>query len=39
VRAALSDFESYLELAPAAADLEEIRSRVIELRRSAARLN
>jgi regulator of sirC expression with transglutaminase-like and TPR domain len=39
VRAALSDLERYLELAPEAADLEEIRSRVIELRRSAARLN
>jgi regulator of sirC expression with transglutaminase-like and TPR domain len=39
VRAALSDLERYLEKAPAAADRDEIRSRVIELRRSAARLN
>lgn len=39
VRAALSDLERYLELAPAASDLEEIRGHVIELRRSAARLN
>jgi regulator of sirC expression with transglutaminase-like and TPR domain len=39
VRAALSDLERYLEMAPAAADLDEIRSHVIELRRSAARLN
>ena len=39
VRAALNDLERYLEMAPAAPDLGEIRSRVIELRRSAARLN
>jgi len=39
VRAALSDLERYLEKAPAAADRDEIRSRVVDLRRSAARLN
>ncbi|HZP87245.1 MAG TPA: tetratricopeptide repeat protein [Burkholderiales bacterium] len=38
-RAALTDFERYLELAPAANDSEEIRGHVVDLRRSAARLN
>jgi len=39
IRAALADLERYLELAPAADDLEEIRAHVIELRGRAARLN
>jgi len=38
-RAALTDLEHYLELAPAADDLNEIRGCVVELRRTAARLN
>jgi len=38
-RAAVTDFESYLTLSPDAHDLEEIRGQLIELRRSAARLN
>jgi regulator of sirC expression with transglutaminase-like and TPR domain len=38
-RAALEDLERYLELVPAAEDLNEIRGCVLELRRSAARLN
>jgi regulator of sirC expression with transglutaminase-like and TPR domain len=38
-RAALADLERYLELAPAADDLNEIRGCVVGLRRSAARLN
>jgi regulator of sirC expression with transglutaminase-like and TPR domain len=38
-RAALEDLEHYLEMTPAAADLDEIRGCVLELRRSAARLN
>ena len=38
-RAALTDLERYLELAPAADDLNEIRGCVVGLRRSAARLN
>ena len=38
-RAALTDLEHYLELAPAADDLNEIRGCVVGLRRSAARLN
>lgn len=38
-RAALGDLEKYLELAPAANDHDEIRSHVVQLRRSAARLN
>lgn len=38
-RAALSDLERYLELAPAANDHDEIRGHVVQLRRSAARLN
>ena len=38
-RAALEDLERYLELVPAAEDLNEIRGCVVELRRSTARLN
>jgi regulator of sirC expression with transglutaminase-like and TPR domain len=38
-RAALADLERYLELAPGADDTEEVRGQVIELRRTAARLN
>jgi regulator of sirC expression with transglutaminase-like and TPR domain len=38
-RAALADLERYLELAPAAADLDGIRGHVIGLRGRAARLN
>jgi regulator of sirC expression with transglutaminase-like and TPR domain len=38
-RAALEDLERYLEMVPAAEDLNEIRACVVELRRSAARLN
>jgi regulator of sirC expression with transglutaminase-like and TPR domain len=38
-RAALEDLEHYLERVPAAEDLDEIRGCVVELRRSAARLN
>jgi regulator of sirC expression with transglutaminase-like and TPR domain len=38
-RAALSDLERYLEMAPAAEDLHEIRHQIVELRRTASRLN
>lgn len=38
-RAALTDLEHYLQLAPAANDHDEIRGHVVQLRRSAARLN
>jgi regulator of sirC expression with transglutaminase-like and TPR domain len=38
-RAALGDLERYVEMAPAAADLDEVRGHIVELRRSAARLN
>jgi len=38
-RAALEDLEHYLQKAPNAADMDEIRSHVVELRMSAARLN
>jgi regulator of sirC expression with transglutaminase-like and TPR domain len=38
-RAALSDFEQYLGMAPEAADVEEVRGHVVELRRGVARLN
>lgn len=38
-RAALADFEAYLERSPACDDADDIRSRIIELRREAARLN
>ncbi len=38
-RAAISDFEHYLELSPRCEDAEEIRQRLIELKRSASRLN
>jgi hypothetical protein len=35
----LSDFEQYLGMAPEAADVEEVRGHVVELRRGVARLN
>ena len=38
-RAALEDLERYLQMAPAADDLDEIRGHVVGLRRSTARLN
>lgn len=38
-RAALTDFETYLELSPSCEDADDIRTRIIELRREAARLN
>lgn len=38
-RAALSDFERYLEFSPGCDDAEDIRRRIIELQRQAARLN
>ena len=38
-RAALEDLEHYMQKAPDAADMDEIRSHVVELRMSAARLN
>jgi regulator of sirC expression with transglutaminase-like and TPR domain len=38
-RAALEDLERYLQMAPAAEDLDEIRGHVVGLRRSTARLN
>ena len=38
-RAALADFERYLELSPGCDDRDEIRSRVVELQRQSARLN
>ncbi|MGH8632387.1 MAG: SirB1 family protein [Burkholderiales bacterium] len=38
-RAAIADFESYLALSPGCEDAEEIRQRLIELTRSAAKLN
>ena len=38
-RAAVTDLEKYLALSPEADDLDEVRGRLIELRRSAARLN
>ena len=38
-RAAVSDFERYLELDPDGSDSDGIRSRVIELRRSVSLLN
>jgi regulator of sirC expression with transglutaminase-like and TPR domain len=38
-RAAVTDLENYLALSPNAQDLEAIRGHLIELRRSAARLN
>ena len=38
-RAALADFERYLELAPDAEDAHELRTRMVELRQAAARLN
>jgi len=38
-RAALEDLEHYMQKAPNATDMDEIRSHVVELRMSAARLN
>jgi len=38
-RAALADFERYLELSPGCDDRDEIRGRVVELQRQSARLN
>jgi len=38
-RAALEDLQRYLKLVPDAADADEIRTRVLELRHAAARLN
>jgi regulator of sirC expression with transglutaminase-like and TPR domain len=38
-RAALEDLERYLQMMPAADDLNEIRGCVVELRRSSVRLN
>jgi regulator of sirC expression with transglutaminase-like and TPR domain len=38
-RAALTDLEKYLEMAPAAEDCDEVRGRVVDLRRTASRLN
>jgi regulator of sirC expression with transglutaminase-like and TPR domain len=38
-RAALADFEQYLQLAPDAPDVDAVRSHVVELRRGVARLN
>jgi regulator of sirC expression with transglutaminase-like and TPR domain len=38
-RAALSDLERYLALAPSADDAQQIRGHVVELRRTVARLN
>jgi len=38
-RPALEDLQRYLKLAPDAADADEIRARVLELRHAAARLN
>ena len=39
VRAALTDFETYLKLSPGAEDAGDIRARIIELRKEVARLN
>lgn len=38
-RAALTDFETYLQLSPGSDDAGDIRGRIIELRRQVARLN
>ncbi len=38
-RAAATDLEKYLALSPTAADLDEVRGQLIDLRRTAARLN
>ncbi len=38
-RAALADFEEYLKRSPSCDDADDIRGRIIELRREAARLN
>jgi len=38
-RAALADFEAYLERSPEWEDAGEIRDRIVELRKEVARLN
>ena len=38
-RAALTDFETYLKLAPGSEDANDIRARIIELKKEVARLN
>jgi regulator of sirC expression with transglutaminase-like and TPR domain len=38
-RAALADFEAYLQRSPSGDDVEDIRGRIIELRKDVARLN
>ena len=38
-RAALADFERYLDLSPGCDDRDQIRSRIVELQRQSARLN
>jgi len=38
-RAALADFQRYLELSPGCDDRDEIRGRIVELQRQSARLN
>lgn len=38
-RAALADFEQYLQRTPSAEDMDDIRQRVVELQKVAARLN
>jgi regulator of sirC expression with transglutaminase-like and TPR domain len=38
-RAALADFEAYLQRSPSGEDAEDIRGRIIELRKEVARLN
>jgi regulator of sirC expression with transglutaminase-like and TPR domain len=38
-RAAVADFQRYLQLEPGCSDADEIRKRLVELQRSAARLN
>jgi regulator of sirC expression with transglutaminase-like and TPR domain len=38
-RAAVADFQRYLQLEPACSDADDIRKRLVELQRSAARLN
>ena len=38
-RAALADFESYIQHSPSADDAADIRARILELRKQAARLN
>ena len=38
-RAALADFETYLQQWPSSEDAQDIRTRIIELRKEVARLN